>query len=366
MRALNHSNTSSAIDMPEFNTLTISHIKPQPDGITLGFEVPESLRAHYSFVPGQYLTLRATINNEDIRRSYSICSYHKADVLEVGIKRVPGGVFSNFAAELTPGDTLQVMTPEGRFTANIGGQHNYLLVAAGSGITPCLSIAHSVLQDEPTSRITLLYGNRTSQSIMFRQEIDDLKDSYNERFMLVHVLSAENQDAALFNGRINADKLKRFDDAGLIDAKAFDAVYLCGPKEMTEHCSAALAQLGVDKSRIKFELFFTGNEPTPIRKTVSASDAQSGTPVKIIIDGVERTVQVNDETVLAAAQKSGLDLPFSCAGGMCCTCRCKVVSGETAMDVNFSLADWEIEAGFTLACQTRATGGGVVLDFDAS
>ena len=352
--------------MPEFNTLTISHINAQPDGVTLGFDVPDKLKSDYCFVPGQYLTLRATINKQDVRRSYSICSYHRADRLEVGIKRVPDGAFSNHAATLKPGDQLQVMTPEGKFIASIGGKHNYLLLAAGSGITPCLSIAQSVLQDEPESCITLLYGNRNSQSIMFRQELNDLKDNYNERFMLLHVLSRENQDTELFTGRIDANKIKRLNDSGLLCANAYDAAYLCGPKEMIEQCSEALTTCGLEKSKIRFELFFTGSEPPPIKKKTPTSHTQHGKPVKIILDGIERTVQVNDETVLVAAQRSGLDLPFSCAGGMCSTCRCKVISGKTVMDVNFSLADWEIEAGFTLACQTRADSENVVLDFDAS
>ena len=213
--------------MPAFNTLTISHTRPQPDGITLGFKVPDNIKSDYQFLPGQYLTLRATINNEDVRRSYSICSYHKDEYLEVGIKRVPDGLFSNHATTLTPGDQLQVMTPEGSFTTTIGGSNNYLLLAAGSGVTPCLSIASSVLQDEPDSKITLIYGNRKTRSIMFRRDLDDLKDRFKERLMLVHILSAEKQDAELLNGRIDADKLKYFHEAGLINVKAYNATYLC-------------------------------------------------------------------------------------------------------------------------------------------
>ncbi len=352
--------------MPEFNNLTISHTRPQPDGVTLGFKVPDACKADYQFIPGQYLTLRATINNEDIRRSYSICSYYRDKHLEVGIKCVPDGLFSNYATTLKPGDQLQVMTPEGRFTTPVGGTHNYLLVAAGSGITPCLSIASSVLTDEPDSRITLLYGNRNTRSIMFRRDLDDLKDRFKERLMLVHILSGEKQDAELLNGRIDADKLKQFSTSGLIDARSFDAAYLCGPKEMIDNCNRALTELGINKDNIMFELFYTGNEPPTSSKPASNNETATGIAVKIIRDGSERVVRVKDETVLAAAQKAGLDLPFSCAGGMCCTCRCKVISGKTAMDVNFSLADWEIEAGFTLACQTRPNDDNVVLDFDAS
>lgn len=353
--------------MPAFNTLTISNIRPQPDGVALSFAIPEELASDYKFLPGQYLTLRADVGGEDIRRSYSICSHHNNETLEVGIKRVEEGRFSNYAATLNVGDACQVMTPEGRFTATIGGSNNYLLIAAGSGITPCLSIIKSVLHDEPDSNITLLYGNRTTQSVMFREDLDNLKNQFNDRFMLAHILTDEKQDAEIYNGRINAEKLSKLESTGLINTKAYDAIYLCGPKEMIDICSQSLVSSGVAKDKIKFELFTTGEEvqtKPSIRQSKNSPD--TGTPVTIILDGAERVVNVNDETVLAAAQRAGLDLPFSCAGGMCCTCRCKVATGETEMDLNFSLADWEIEAGFTLACQTRPSSDNVVLDFDAT
>ncbi len=351
--------------MPSFHTLSICHIRPQPDGVALSFSVPPELTELYQFQPGQYLTLRAEVNGEDIRRSYSICSSHKSSTIEVGIKRVEDGRFSNYASTLNVGDQCQVMTPQGRFTADIGGQNNYLLVAAGSGITPCLSIIKSVLRDEMNSHVSLIYGNRNTQSIMFREDLDDLKNQFNDRFMLAHVLTGEKQDADIFNGRINAEKLSLLEDSALIKPQACNAIYLCGPKEMIDGCSQGLQASGVDKEKIKFELF-TSADGTPVkpRSKVKSKDTNNGTPVTIILDGAERIVNVNDETILAAAQKAGLDLPFSCAGGMCSTCRCKVAEGETQMDLNFSLADWEIEAGFTLACQTRPDSDNVVLDFD--
>lgn len=359
-------NTSNAIDMTEFNTLTISQVSPQPGGITLGFTVPKNCAPDYRFIPGQYLTLRSTIDNKEVRRSYSICSGHQHRQLVVAIKKVPNGLFSNYATTLVPGDQLEAMIPQGSFTAQIGGIHNYLLIAAGSGITPCLSIATSVLQSEPESHITLLYGNRYCRSIMFRKALDDLKDQYKDRFMLVHILSGEQQDVALLNGRIDASKLKRFNESGLIDVKTFSAAYLCGPKAMIDNCVQTLTELGLKKDKIKFELFYTGDEPVIAQKPAPEHTRAHGVPVTIIHDGSKRIVQVNNETILAAAKKAGLDLPYSCAGGMCCTCRCKVISGNTAMDVNFSLADWEIDEGFTLACQTRPYSNNVVLDFDAS
>ena len=356
---------------PAFNELTISAIRPLANGIALSFVVPDELKSNYQFIPGQYLTLRSQIDGEDIRRSYSICSQHNDNTLEVGIKQVPDGRFSNFATTLKAGDQLQVMTPEGRFTADIGGRHNYLLIAAGSGITPCLSIAGSVLADEPDSHITLLYGNRNTAGIMFRDDLDALKNLYTERFMLTHILSAEKQDVENFNGRIDADKLKWFNDNQLINLNACDAVYLCGPHEMIESCTEALVSLGMEKQHIKFELFTTNTGQTEKRKPAPVRSAESdkkGTAVTIILDGAEHSIKVDSskETVLDAAQKAGLDLPFSCAGGMCSTCRCKVASGETEMDLNFSLADWEVTARFTLACQTRPLSDNVVLDFDAT
>ncbi len=359
---------------PAFNPLTISNIRPltgnAEDGVALTFDVPEPLKAQYQFIPGQYLTLRAQINGEDIRRSYSICSHHSEEPLEVGIKCVEGGQFSNFAKTLNAGDQLQVMTPEGRFTAAIGGKHSYLLIAAGSGITPCLSIAKSVLTDEPDSHIALLYGNHNTDSIMFREDVDNLKNRFTERFMLAHILTAEKQDAAISNGRIDTEKLNQLSEYGLIDAASYDAIYLCGPQAMTEQCTEALLSLGANKERIKFELFTTADSPVTQQQTKRSRSKEKtiGTPVTLVIDGAERTIQVDgdNETVLAAGLKAGLDLPFSCAGGMCCTCRCKVASGDTEMDLNFSLADWEVEAGYTLACQTRPKSNDVVLDFDAT
>ncbi len=359
---------------PTFNQLTINSIRPvtgnTEDGVALTFDVPEPLQAQYRFIPGQYLTLRAEINGEDIRRSYSICSHHTDEPLEVGIKCVEEGQFSNYAKTLKPGDQLQVMTPEGRFTAKIGGVNNYLLIAAGSGITPCLSIAKSVLTDEPESRITLLYGNHNTDSIMFRKDLDNLKNQFTERFMLAHILTAEKQDAAISNGRIDTEKLNQLSEHKLIDPTSYDAIYLCGPQAMTEQCTEALLALGADKERIHFELFTTGKTQAAQQQTkkTRSKDKATGTPVTLVLDGAERTIQVDgdNETVLAAALKAGLDLPFSCAGGMCCTCRCKVAAGDTEMDLNFSLADWEVEAGYTLACQTRPKSNNVILDFDAT
>ncbi len=354
---------------PQFHTLTIAAVRQlTSDSVALSFSVPDDLKDTYRFDPGQYLTLRATIDGEDIRRSYSICSHHRED-LEVGIKHVTQGVFSGYAQQLKPGDTMQVMTPQGRFTAKIGGQHRYLLLATGSGITPCLSIAKSVLADEPGSHVTLAYGNRTTSSIMFRTDLHDLKDKYTGRFSMMHVMSGERQDAACFNGRLSGQKIKALQQQGLLDANQYDGIYLCGPHAMIEEVQGVLGELGVPEGVIHTELFTPagGAVPTSVAAPAVAVTASVGASVTIIMDGAERSLQVDgaSETVLAAAQRAGFDLPFSCAGGMCATCRCKVVQGDTSMDMNFSLAQWEIEAGFTLACQTRPQSDAITLDFDA-
>ena len=354
---------------PEFNELEISAVRQlTEDAVAISFAVPEALASRYQYIPGQYLTLRTDIDGEDIRRSYSICSGVN-DSLEVGIKRIEGGLFSQKAQSLKVGETLQVMTPQGNFKAPLGGRHRYLLIAAGSGITPCLSIAKSVLCAEPESAVTLLYGNRNTSTIMFRDDVNALKDTYTERFMVTHLLSGERQDAQVLNGRIDAAKLREINDLKWINIESFDGIYLCGPYEMIEEAKSWFTELGVETNKIHFELFNTGSvRPAAQVRQTSAKATVNESTVKIIIDGAERDIAVDagTETILSAAQKAGMDLPFSCAGGMCATCRCKVIAGSTAMDMNFSLADWEVEAGFTLACQTRPVDGDVVLDFDAT
>lgn len=349
-----------------FHDLKISNIRPLTDqSVCISFDVPDDLQAAFQFTPGQYLTLRSDIDGEDVRRSYSICSSSNHGVLEVGVKHVPDGLFSSYAMELSAGETLAVMPPQGRFTAELGGKNNYLLVAAGSGITPCLSIATSVLEAESESQITLIYGNRSSASMMFKAELNALKDRYTERLQVFHVLSREQQDIALTNGRINGSKISKFFDAGLITRQAIDAAYICGPEEMIKEVSSTLSDLGMSSSDIHFELFTTGKSGKKQVKT-SSKPIEDSTEVSITLDGTTRLFGLDpeNETVLAAAQRAGLDLPFSCEGGMCCTCRCKIVSGGAKMDVNYSLQDWEIEAGYTLACQTRPTGKSLTLDFD--
>ena len=353
--------------MKGFVPLSVDRVRPQTaDAVAIRFLVPNDLREAFRFVPGQYLTLRATIDGEEVRRSYSICAAeHEAP--EVGIKRVPDGRFSSWALSLRPGDTVEAMAPEGRFTAAIdGGRHDYLLVAAGSGITPCLSIARSVLAGEPDSTVTLIYGNRTTDTVMFREEIDALKDRHTNRFVLFHVTSRERQDVAFLHGRVDGARVRELAERGLVDPSRFDAAYLCGPQGMVESVREALVALGMDETAVRAELFTAAGAPP--RPAPEEIERVEGARVTIVADGVTRDVPIDPQTqtVLQAGQAAGLDLPFSCAGGMCCTCRAKVAEGEVAMDANYSLEPWEVEAGFALACQARPRTERTVMDFDAA
>ncbi|MDN2583707.1 1,2-phenylacetyl-CoA epoxidase subunit PaaE [Aquibium sp. ELW1220] len=357
---------------PRFHDLVVTDIERQtPDAVAVAFAVPDALRDAFAFRPGQYLTLATTVDGQDVRRSYSICSAPGEPVLKVGVKKVADGRFSRFVNEmLSVGDTIRVMPPEGRFTSLAGDRHDYLLIASGSGITPMLSIAKTVLAHEPDSTVTLVYGNRTTDTIMFREELQDLKDAHMRRFSLVNLLSREKQDVDLLNGRIDGARIRRMADLGLIDPLSSDGVFLCGPGAMIDDVSAMLKDYGVDPDRIRYERFTpSGEAPAPRVPSAAAQKAVAqGVSVEIVLDGVRRSFPMGEAaaTVLDAAHAAGLELPYSCAGGMCCTCRCRVVEGQSEMAVNFSLEPWEIEAGFTLACQTRPLSDRLVLDFDAA
>ena len=353
----------------KFHPLEISEITHEtPDAVSLQFEVPPDLAADYAFTPGQYLTLRADLDGHDTRRSYSICAA-PGEPLRVGVKRVEGGRFSTYATEgLQKGDRVEVMPPQGRFAAP-GDARDLLLIGAGSGITPLLSIARATLARDLEARVTLLYGNRDSRSIMFLEELEDLRDRHLGRFALHHVLSRETQDVELMHGRLDAERLRRFANAGLIRPAEHDAILLCGPGDMTDAAAETLRALGAPATRLHFERFTPAADAPPPRPASDAAREAAGAGVTVTtrLDGATRSFPLREagDTVLAAAHKAGLELPYSCAGGMCCTCRCKVVEGEAEMAVNYSLEPWEVEAGYVLACQTRPKGRSLTLDFDA-
>jgi ring-1,2-phenylacetyl-CoA epoxidase subunit PaaE len=338
------------------------------DAVAITFAVPDELRDAYAYQPGQHLTLRCELAGDDVRRNYSICSPATSGMLRIGVKRLPGGAFSTYAFErLRPGDTLDVMTPSGRFTVPLapGQAKHYCAIAAGSGITPILSILATALEIQPRSRVTLIYGNRTSRSVMFLEELEDLKDRYLDRFQLLHILSREHREAELLNGRIDDAKLKVLLDS-LIPPETVDEWFLCGPAEMIDTARAALLERGVDVSRIHRELFHTG--PVAPRRPTEAAEAGAGlAEVSILLDGRTATFPLapSAESILDAALAVRPDAPYACKNGMCGTCRARVVEGEVAMDHNYALEDDELAGGFVLACQAHPRSDRVVLDFDA-
>lgn len=358
--------------MARFHSLTIADVRRETaDAVSISFAVPEDLWEAYRYTPGQYLTLRTKLDGEDTRRSYSICSGLDDGELRVAIKKVDGGVFSTFANDnLIAGMALDVMTPEGRFLAEPHAEAagNYVAFAAGSGVTPVMAIVKTLLEREPDSQFTFFYGNRTTDSILFRIALDDLKDRFLERFRLVHVLSREAQDVDLLHGRLDADRIRDFAKAGLFDPAEVDAFFLCGPGNMIEQAKKALGDLGAAPEKIHSEMFVPADGAPPPRAASQRAreTAKHGATIETVLDGMRRSIEMleGDENVVAAAARQGLELPYSCKGGMCCTCRCKVVEGEAEMATNYSLEPWEQEAGFILACQARPLTEKLVLDFD--
>jgi len=354
-----------------FYALTIHSIEQDTrDAVIVRFNIPTELRNTFTFTPGQYLTLRATVNDQDIRRSYSICSAVDEPTLAVGIKKLKDGQFSNYAHQLSAGEALDVMPPQGRFTASLGGKHHYLLLAAGSGITPIYSIARSVLENEPDSFVTLCCVNKSIDSVMFRNQLDDLKDRFLTRFLLTHLMTAEAQDVALFNGRLDREKIDTMVIRGLITPSQYDAIYICGPESMIHATKEALIEMGIPEKQIRFELFASNTTPAHSTEHMTQHTDNtieiSGADVHVILDGVNRKFRLPTNTQLMdAAAKAGLELPWSCANGMCATCRCKLIEGDITMKQNFSLEPWELESGYVLACQIIAKSDKVVIDFDA-
>jgi ring-1,2-phenylacetyl-CoA epoxidase subunit PaaE len=351
---------------PAFHTLHVSgHRRLTPEAFSLTFDVPAALRAAYAFRPGQFLTLRAIVDGVDTRRSYSICAA-PGEALRVGVKRVPGGVFSNFLADhVAVGDTLSVMTPDGRFTPpDPTGPRVITAFAAGSGITPILSITRATLNNEPESRVFLFLGNRTAADIMFRDEIEALKDRFLARFSVFHTLSRERQDVPILNGHLDAEKIGALLPS-LVPVRLIDHAFICGPLPMIEALPRALTALGLPEDRVHVERF-TPSADRPLRAPVPSPDAPTHATATLIQDGARHSFPVGaNEALIDAALRAGLDPPFSCKGGMCCTCRARVVEGEVEMVANYSLEPWEIEAGFVLTCQSRPLTKTVTVDFDA-
>ena len=354
--------------MSQFHSLRVASLTNETrDTVVVTFDIPEEQREAFSFTPGQNLTLRANFDGEEVRRSYSICSAPFEKRVSIAIKRVQDGLFSTWAnKELQPGHTIECMAPSGSFGAPVepASARHHVAFAAGSGITPVFSILKTVLHEEPESRFTLVYGNRASSSVIFKEELENLKDRYLERFRLVFILSREQQDIDLFNGRIDrakADQLFR----QWIDPGDIDLAYICGPQSMMEDVYASLRAHGVAQECVKRELF--GAAPRGARKVSAVSLAgEESCTVRVIQDGRQREFVIGKKgaTVLDEALAQGIELPYSCKGGVCSTCRCKLTTGEVEMDVNFALEDYEVARGFILTCQSYPVTNEIVLDFD--
>ena len=354
--------------MNQFHSLRVASLNHETrDAVVVTFDVPEEQKDNFRFTPGQSLTVRTHLDGEEIRRTYSICSAPSENKLRIAIKRVPDGVFSTWAnKELKPGQSIECMSPVGSFGAALEPAlaRHHVAFAAGSGSTPVLSILKTVLQIETLSRFTLVYGNRSSSSVIFKEELEDLKDRYLDRLRLVFVLSREHQDIDLFNGRIDRAKTDQLLN-NWIDPTGIDIAYICGPQTMMEDVSASLLANGVAKDRIRVELF---NAPSggPRKQVVTTDAAQQESKVTIIQDGrqSEFVMARNEDTILDAALEHGIELPYSCKGGVCSTCRCKMTAGEVEMDVHFALEDYEVARGFILTCQSYPLSDNIVLDFD--
>ncbi len=354
---------------PLFHDLRVRRIEPDTaEAVIVSFDVPPELRETYAFTQGQYLTLRKTIDGEDLRRSYSICAGVDDGELRVGVRKVKGGVFSNWInAALQPGDTIAVMAPQGRFFVPLepAARRHHVGIAGGSGITPILSIMKTVLAREPHARFTLIYGNRMLRSTMFKEELEDLKNRYMTRLVLHHVFSDEPTDAPLNMGLLDRAKIDAF-LASVIPADTIDHVYVCGPYQMNDEAEAALLAAGVPEDRIHIERF--GVAPQAGGAVVHQAQPGDAEQARIVIirDGLKREIdfQKDQPSILDAASAAGLEVPFSCTSGVCGTCRAKLLEGQVRMERNFALDKGEVAGGFVLTCQAHPTTERVVLSFD--
>lgn len=352
---------------PTFHSLVISDIiNETEDTVSIAFDVPSELSNDYKFKSGQYLTLRADIDEEDTRRSYSLCSSPFENEWRVAVKQVTEGKFSTYAnSYLKVGMSLDVMTPTGNFalTTDPNKAKSYVLFAAGSGVTPIFSIAKTVLHEEPKSNVTLFYGNKGFASIIFREEIEALKNQYMDRLRVVHVLSRESLGNPLQKGRIDKEKADQLFN-GLLKGVDIDAVYVCGPEQMIHAVKDSMTEKGVDASKVHFELFTT---PSTEKKIVLASNAPKvDANVIVIIDDEEIELNLSSDgiNVLDAAQAAGGDVPYACRGGVCCTCKAKIIEGTAIMDVNYALDPDEVAEGFILTCQAHPTSDKLIVSFD--
>jgi len=348
-----------------FHPLRVASLRADADALVVGFDVPDALRSTFAFTPGQYLTLRAWVDGEDLRRSYSVCSGADEGEVQVGIRLLPGGAFSGWASRsLSVGQVLDVLPPQGRFFVPLdeAASRHLLFIAAGSGITPMLSLIKTHLAREPRSQCTLIYGNRRLASTMFREELDDLKNRHLSRFSVHHVFSRESQDSPMFNGRLDAPRIADFLRT-LVPASTVDEAFVCGPAGMIDDAAAALAAAGVDPAHVHIERF--GDVNAAAAHHVEDRDADRA-QVTLVIDGLGRDVEfrLSDPSILDAARRTGLDVPYACKAGVCSTCKGKLLEGEVRMDRNFALTPDEVAQGFVLCCQSHPLTNKVVITLD--
>lgn len=357
--------------MIHFHPLTIKEVRRETDDcVSLAFDIPETLKDAFVFKQGQSLTMRTMLNGEEVRRTYSLCSSPLDNEWRVAIKKVDGGIFSSYANEkLKKGDVLEVMPPVGKFNTPLdpAQQKHYVAIAAGSGITPVLSIIKTTLKTEPNSSFTLFYGNRTRSSIIFKEELEAVKNKYINRFTLHHILSREQPDAPVYYGRIDKNKCDLL-FSKLIDIHKVDEFFICGPEELIFCVRDFLTEKGIDKTHIHFELFTIPGEKSSVARPLSSVKKEEGptSSISVKLDGVlfDFELSAGGQSILDAALAQGADLPYACKGGVCCTCRAKLVEGEVEMEVNYGLEDDEVAQGFILTCQARPRTPKVVVDFD--
>jgi ring-1,2-phenylacetyl-CoA epoxidase subunit PaaE len=355
--------------MAKFESVLVKEVKRETaDCVSIAFDIPVAKQADFSFKQGQYITIKTTINGEEIRRSYSICSSPLDNELRVAVKKVPGGVFSTWAnEELKAGTTLELMPPLGKFYTALdsSSKKQYVAFASGSGITPILSIIKTTLLTEPLSRFTLVYGNRNRHSIIFKEALESLKNKFMGRFSIVYILSREKTDAPIHFGRIDHEKFQQLSNT-ILQPSAVDEYFLCGPEEMIFSVKKALEESGVDNKKIHFELFTTVTGVKKASNTQSSNKQEVKSHITVKQDGItfEFDLGFEGESILDAALKNGADLPFACKGGVCCTCKAKLLEGEVDMDVNYGLEQEEIEHGFILTCQSHPRTEKVFIDFD--
>jgi ring-1,2-phenylacetyl-CoA epoxidase subunit PaaE len=359
----------------KFHQLSVANVRQETDSsICVTFDVPLDLEETFKFKQGQFLTLKAEIDNEEVRRSYSICSGVQDGNLKIGIKRVNGGRFSNYANDnFKTGFLVEVMPPQGNFYTQLDPENvkNYMLIAAGSGITPVLSNIKTILHEEPLSRVTLLYGNLRSNSVMFMDELGFVKNKYLNRFQWINIMDHEDQGADLLNGIIDNKKGAELYKAKLIDIKGTDEAFICGPQAMMSEVSRGFRSMGFDDSRIHYELFTSSSEDSKLaldkyNQRIADYGEKKTSEVTIIAGG--RTISFDlttvGENILDAGIHNGLDLPYACKAGVCSTCKAKLVEGKVDMDLNHALEDSELKAGYILTCQSHPISEKVVIDYD--